>query len=154
MVTTECFRRNFCPRKYPTAAKATRSPTTEKDKKTNSETTKFEVHISSVPSDATIVMTNTNNEKMVVGNTPFVGSITRSEIKFLEIEKKGYHTKKILPSSSNTEFEIVLEAEKKTYKKKTKRKNLQKQPTEKKEQETQPKETSNPKSSGELKNPW
>ena len=121
--------------------------------KEESQDSNFEVRISSTPEGATIMMTNKNNEKLVVGSTPFVATMDVLNMKFLEIEKKGYRTQKILPSSSNTEFRIVLEAEKKTYKKRTRSKNTEQQ-SHAEQPETQPQNTSDSKKSGELKDPW
>jgi serine/threonine protein kinase len=135
-----------------------RNPTSPPDSKG-----KLEVRISSVPSKATVFMTDINDEKMVVGKTPFLMSLKLSEIKFLEIEMKGYLSQKILPSLSNSEFEITLEQIKKDRKKKTKVRKPTKSQSSKKNKEGQEEGKESPdesnkkpvkKGSGELKDPW
>jgi serine/threonine protein kinase len=118
---------------------------------------KLDVRISSVPSGATVTMTDVNGEKMVVGNTPFLMSLRLSNIKFLEIEMQGYTSQKILPSLSNAEFEVLLEKiKKKTRKKgnKTKKNTSSKTNNQKEENSEKTVEENKSKTSSELKDPW
>ena len=130
---------------------------TESNVQSEENKDKLDVRISSVPSGATVTMTDVNGEKMVVGNTPFLMSFQLSNIKFLEIEMQGYTSQKILPSLSNAEFEVLLEKiKKKTRKKVNKTKNNTSSKTNSQKEENSEKTVKENKSktSSELKDPW
>jgi hypothetical protein len=125
----------------------------------------LEVHILSIPSGATVYKTDIHNDKIMMGKTPFLMSLQMSELKFLEIEMKEYQSQKILPSLSNSTFELTLEKSKEPTKKKKSSRRTRKEKTpspegskseskNKRPQESSGTNATPKKSAGELKDPW